>query len=139
MEIALERQGVSMLSLMAGLVELPRLNCHDVFAPVDSRYATYFRDFNAWRRRGNVPLRLKPTRSSSFEASVLKLAECIEGDRLKFPKDSVVKEQLRKFSKTNFRDEVEFFAVRALTMVIGEFDQRPASAPLPGVDQKAWW
>ena len=125
-EIINEGEAKTFKDLTDQLELVHKLHCKSVYVILDQRYLTFIHSFNQWRRGGRIPLVLKHTKSSSFEASLLTIKELIGEKRLIFPPDSTIKSQLTAFSKTSLKDAVDFYAVLALTMVIDAFGKQKA-------------
>ncbi len=118
---------------------LKGLRCSTIYTILEPRYLTFIRNFNHWRRVEKSNLAFKQTKSSSFESSLLKIKELIGEKRLLFPEESIIKAQLTIFSKSNLKDAVDFYAVRALTMVIDAFGKQVARETDEIPNMKGWW
>jgi len=111
-----------------------------IYAMLEPRYHSYIRDFNRWKRDTGSDLSLKSTRSSNFEASLLKIKALVQSNGLTFPPKSLIRSQLAMFSKANLSDEVEYYAVRSLSLVIGAFDVKRNSETGEVVPKlRSWW
>ena len=126
---------------LTGALEIfPLLHrCNTVYTVLEPKYLTYVRNFNTWRRDKKTKIVLKQTKSSSFEASLLQIKELIGEKRLIFPEDSIIKAQLTVFSKSNLKDAVDFYAVRALTLVIDAFQKKTVLETTEVPNLRAWY
>jgi hypothetical protein len=139
-EIIYEHECRTMTELTDSMEMLKGLHCQSVFTILEPKYLTYIRAFNTWRHEDHSKIILKQTKSSSFEASLIKVKELIGDKRLKFPERSVVRSQLTVFSKSNLKDSDNFFAVKALTMVVDVFGKKATTAGTDEVpNQRGWW
>ena len=151
LEIVGEEEIKTFRNLTDTLESLPSLyHCNTIYTVMEPKYLTFIRNLNNWRRVENVKIALKPTKSSSLESSLLKVKELIMDKRLLFPPNSIIKSQLSTFSKTSLKDADNFYAVRALTMVIDVFG-KPKVAEMSEIkdsedgkevkppNMKAWW
>ena len=60
--------------------------------------------------------------------------------RFIFPEKSALKTQLAYFSESDLGDEVKFFAVRALSLVVWAFDKRTQAETAEKVPKlRSWW
>lgn len=118
-EIISEFETFSLPALFTYFQTLRNFRCASAYTKLDQKYYTYIKDFSVFKRESNLNLSLKMSRSSSFEASLLKIKDVIASHRLKFSVSSIVKAQLAAFSKADLKNETNFYAVRALSMVIG--------------------
>lgn len=118
-EIVKELEAPGLIQMLEVLFKEKKIEA--LYAPMDLKYASFVADFNRWRREHFPSLHLKAARISSFEAGVLKIREILSDKQLKFPDDSIVKSQLRIFSKASLKNEKDFYAVSALTNVISVF------------------
>jgi len=114
-------------------------HCNTVYTVMEPKYLTYVRAFNEWKRKEKAKLSLKQTKSSSFESSLMTIKELIGEKRLIFPENSIIKQQLTVFSKASLKDEVSFYAVRALTLVIDAFQKKTVSETTEVPNMRAWW
>jgi hypothetical protein len=128
-EIVSEFSTPSFPALATYLLTLRQWRCAYLFTRLDTKDHTFIRDFNTFKRTNNVNLALKATRSSTFEASLLKIKDVIHNKHLIFPDTSTIKAQLASFSKTDLKNEVSFYAIRALCYVIDAF-KTPSAAPV---------
>jgi hypothetical protein len=110
-----------------------------VYAQSGAKYMSYIYDFYQWRREASSRISLRPSVASSFEAGVLKIREILKDNRLKFNDDSKIKSQLKIFSKLSLKNETEFYAVSALSNVIGAYSRKHRSLFVEKEpDLKAW-
>jgi hypothetical protein len=139
-EIISEFETFSLPVLFVYFQTLRDFRCVSLYTKPDQKYYTYIRDFNVFKRENNLNLALKASRSSSFEASLLKIKDIIASNRLQFPLSSVVKAQLAAFSKADLKNETDFYAVRALSMVVGSFTSHSSnSAFVEQPSVSAWY
>jgi hypothetical protein len=119
---------------------LPKQYLKTIYTYAEPKYANYVRDFNRWKRDENVDARLVNTKATSFEASILKIKEIIKDNRLNFPFQSAIRQQLASFSIESLKDESHFYAVRALSLVIWAFDKRKPDTEAEVVPKlNSWW
>jgi hypothetical protein len=111
----------------------------DIYAQKGAKYNSFIRDFMDWKRQSNPSLKLKCSSTSSFEAGVLKIKELVLKNEIKFPEQSKIRSQLRIFSKLSLKSESQFYAVGALTNVIGEFRPRPNATVQKDPKLSAWY
>jgi hypothetical protein len=109
-----------------------------IYAPCTIKYRTYIKDFNVWKREKGKGIQLRGA-VSSFESGVLKIKDFIKSDKLKFPEVSKVKEQLKIFSKLSFKNQSDFYAVGALSCVIGAVRNRVEITQETVGDMKSWY
>ncbi len=109
-----------------------------LYAPNDNKYATYVRDFNIWRREEGYHFQFKPSQNSSFEAGILRIKDFIREDKLRFPEDSKVKEQLKIFSELSYKTKTEFYAVAALSHAISGIRKKVSTTAEPEPDLGSW-
>ena len=122
------------------LKDLPKRYCRDIFTLNDVRYMPYIGSFNKWKRDNGFDFHLRLAPITNFEAGILKIKEVIKDKRLIFPDNSLIRTQLSMFSKADLEHETEFYAVRALSLVIGVFDKRKRPEVAEIVPKlKAWW
>lgn len=110
-----------------------------VYAPNDAKYASYFRDFTRWRREENANVHLRSSTVSSFEAGIVKIKEYVQKKAIILPFDSIIRRQLRVFSKLSLKEEKEFYAVSALTHIIGVFRKKTSSEAPVELSSKLWY
>lgn len=137
LEIFMECEAKTLSDLFEFLSNLKDIRCNIVCASMDKKYYNYVSEFKRWRRESFSSTRLKATRSLNFEASLLKVSE--ELPSMVFPEDSLVKTQLSIFSKNKLTDNEEFYAIKALTMVIGEFSRRVQSDGAEVIPKRSAW
>ena len=118
-EVVKELQEDSLAALLEKLHAESNLTA--MYAQKGLKYNTYIRDFNIWRRDNKPAMQLKPSTVSSFEAGILKIRDLINKKKIKFPNDSTIISQLRVFSKLSLKNEIEFYAISALTNVINAY------------------
>lgn len=139
LEIYQEGEAKTFSALTEMFKDLPKY-AKMIYVSREPRFESYVRDFIRWKRSLSSDLRLINTQLSTFEAGILKIKEYTKGERLVFPEKSLIKAQLALFSKESLKDETAFYAVRALTMVIGTFDRKkPAAGQETEPKLKAWW
>jgi hypothetical protein len=110
-----------------------------VYVSGDSKYQSYIREYMRWRRDENCKVILRCPQVSSFEAGVLKIKEYTAKGLLTFGTDSIIKAQLRVFSKLSLKNEGEFYAVSALTQVINSFKKRTVVSQEHELSIKSWY
>ena len=110
-----------------------------IYAHNENKYISYVYDFNKWRREQHPNLRLRASTASSFEAGVMKIKELVLNKEIVFPETSTVKEQLKVFSKLSLKNEPEYYAVSALTCVVGAFVKRMSGSVKEEHSQKLWY
>jgi hypothetical protein len=93
-------------------------NMQAIYVQADPKYHSFIRDFNRWKRDNHFPIKLRETKTSSFEAGVLKIREYVTDKKIVFKDDSIIKAQLKIFSKNSLKNESDFYAVSALCNVI---------------------
>ena len=126
--------------LIDALRGVPNHHLNAIYTVIEPKFANFVRDFNRWRRLSAGDCRLIATKSASFEASMLKIKELVREKRLIFPSSSTIRTQLASFAKANLADEVEFYAVRALSYVVWAFDKTRGTGTAEVVPKlKAWW
>jgi hypothetical protein len=119
--------------MIPNLIRLSDFRCPFIYVDMNARFYTFIRDFNQWKRESNQKISLRPTRSSTFEASLLQIRDFITSKSLIFPTNSMIRSQLTSFSKADIIHPSKFFAIRALGMVIGAFvDKNNRSNTPPG-------
>lgn len=140
-EIIYEKKYLSFSELLTLLPELSNISCKEIYTSTDTRFYSYIRDFNFWKRRSSSSLSIRSTRSSSFESSLVKIKDLITDKRLKLPVPSLVRSQLSTFSKLDIKNENQFFAVKALSVVIPTFStpSRPSSPMVESSTLSSWW
>lgn len=136
-EIVKELEFPGLLQMLEALFKESKIDA--LYAPMDIKYASFVSDFNRWRREHLPSLHLKAARISSFEAGILKIREMLSEKNLKFQDDSIVKSQLRIFSKTSLKNEKDFYAVSALTNVISVFKTPHHSIESKSPRLSAWY
>lgn len=110
-----------------------------VYAPNDSKYQSFVREYYQWRRDTGCTVPLKSPNISSFEAGIMKIKSYVAKKSLVFSDTSIVKAQLRSFSKLSIKDEGSFFAVSALANVINSFTKRTVSEPEKEPNIRGWY
>jgi len=139
-EILYEYESLLLEGVFPRLLSLARMGCRDIYTDLKPENNSYIREFNQFKRRTLLQVALRQTRSSSFEASVLKIKEFVASKRLIMKPDSITKGQLTRFSKVDLKHEAEFFAVRALGMAIHAFKSTDFLHSEPTeVDPSAWY
>jgi hypothetical protein len=138
--VVAEFSTVSFSGLLNFFSELRTMRCTSVYTSLDAQYFTFIRDFNQAKRLNRMNVALRQTRSSSFEASLLKIKEIVTSKKLTFLEDSTIRSQLTSFSKVDLKNENHFYAIRAFSMVIDAFKPehrgiQTASSP----DPSAWY
>lgn len=140
LQIFQEGEAATFTILTEKLADLPKPYCKNVYALLEPRFHSFVWDFSRWKRESGADLSLRATKSSNFEASLLKIKELVKEGRLIFPSGSLIRSQLSMFSRANLSDEVEFYAVRALSLVIGAFDIKRGDGTVETVPKlRAWW
>ena len=109
-----------------------------IYVSKDKKYFSYIRDFNIWRREENEYLQIRPTASSSFESGIIKIKDFIRNDKIVFPDESKVREQLKIFSDASFKTPSNFYAVVALSNAICSIRERIEEGDKEECDIKAW-
>jgi len=99
-EIIDEGEAKTFSELKQSLHVLPGLQCSVIYTSIEPKYLTFIHSFMAWKREEKAKLLLKQTKSSSFEASLLRIKELIAEKKLVFPAESTIKSQLTIFSKS---------------------------------------
>ena len=138
-EVTMEGEYRTFKELTDAFEWFPGFHCREVYTVLEPRYLTFIRSFNDWKRKEKAKLALKQTKSSSFEASLLRVKELIGEKRLIFPEESAVKSQLTVFSKANLKDNDNFYAVKALTMVIDSFTRKTTVNEEEKPTSRGWW
>jgi hypothetical protein len=140
-EIIYEKKYSSFSEMLNLLPEVSVLNCKEIYTSTDARFYSYIRDFNFWKRRSSSSLSVRSTRSSSFESSLVKIKDLITDKRLKLPVPSLVRSQLSTFSKLDIKNENQFFAIKALSLVIPTFSttSKPYSPMVEASPLSSWW
>ena len=119
--------------------DFKKQKCSNIYTHLESKYNSYIRDFNRYKREENIDVRLRQSDASSFEASILKVKEFIKNKRLTFPEESLIKSQLTVFSRETLLDPISAYAVRSLCMVIGQFKKKIKEVPSVELKQNIWW
>ncbi len=139
-EILVEYEAPVLSELLPRLLLMGKLGCREMYADLDKKNLAFIREFNQYRRMYNTSVVLRQTRMSSFESAVLKIKEYVAAKRLIMKPTSVLRAQLTRFSKLDFKHEAEFYAVRALGMAIHAFKPTELrSIPAQEVDISAWY
>jgi hypothetical protein len=138
-EVVKEGQAVTLSQLYLELKDYKKYKCQQIFIPVDNKYFSYVKDINLWKRKEKVDIVLKPTRSVSFEADILKIKDLITDKRMVFPKDSLVRSQLAIFSKASIDQEDAFYAVKSLCIVINNFQEESKEPEEKPPEMGAWY
>jgi hypothetical protein len=110
-----------------------------VYAPTDTKYQSFIREYYLWRREQGCVIPVRHPNISSFEAGVLKLKNYITKKEISFNDNSIVKAQLKAFSKLSLKNENDFFAVSALTNVINSFGARTMTMREDEPDIRGWY
>jgi hypothetical protein len=138
-QIVKEGQAITVSQLVVALKDFKKDKCFNIYIPVDKKFFSYVKDIQDWKRKEKVDLNLKPARSVSFEADILKLKDLIADKRLAFPDKSLIRSQLAIFSKASIEQEDNFFAVRSLCLIINNFQDEFKSPEEKPPDRKAWY
>jgi len=139
-EVILEASSNTLIGLQQYLDTLQRLHCKRLYAIMEPRFASFHRDLTLWKRNVYPDLRILKTDASSFEFGVLKIRELLNDKRLSIPFNSKIRQQLSVFAKENINENAAFYAVKALSLVIGAFE-RPRGDATAQEDPKlrSWW
>ena len=110
-----------------------------IYAKSGKKYISYIDEFRKWRYKEHSNIFLHTASVSSFEAGILTIKDMVTEGRLTFCENSKVKAQLQVFSKLSLKNESEFYAVSALTNVIGAFKKTDSFTATPAQNPKAWY
>jgi hypothetical protein len=124
---------------ISDLVEQIDEDINVIYAPKDRKFTTFIRDFNIWRREKSVGVQLRPAVSSSFESGILRIKDFIKSNKLRFPEKSVVREQLKIFSKLSFKSQCDFYAVAALSHAVSAIRTRTQENEEVEPDMDSWY
>jgi hypothetical protein len=117
----------------------PQKKVEVLYAPNDAKYYSYIREFTKWRRSVGGSIMMKASNISSFEAGVIKIKELVLGKIIIFPEGSMVRRQLKVFSRLSLKEEREFYGVSALTHCIGAFRQPSSAEPVKELSMRLWY
>jgi hypothetical protein len=134
LDIIKEIEGETILELTEQIEDEMQI----IYAPNDNKYTTYVRDFNTWRREEGYHFQFKPSLVSSFESGILKIKDFIREDKLKFPEDSKIKEQLKIFSELSYKSKFDFYAVAALVHAVSAIRKRVSTESESEPDIASW-
>ncbi|MGA3282103.1 MAG: hypothetical protein ABSD50_14115 [Smithella sp.] len=134
LNIIKEIEGETILELTEQIEDEMQL----IYAPNDAKYTTFIRDFNTWRREEGYHFQFKPSVHSSFESGILRIKDFIREDKLRFPKDSKIKEQLKIFSELSYKSKGSFYAVSALSHAISSIRKRVSTTAEPEPELGSW-
>jgi hypothetical protein len=115
-DITHEVQCASLGELFDAIKSIPHLQA--VYTKNDTKYRNFIYEYSRWKRSSSCDVRVRGTNTVSFESGVLKIKEFITKKILVFGNDSIIRGQLKIFSKLSLKNESEFFAVAALSNVI---------------------
>ena len=138
-EVLAEFSTTSFPALATFFLTLRNWRCVSLYTRLDTKDHTFIRDFNTFKRTNGVNLSLKATRSSTFEASLLKIKDIIKDKHLLFPEPSIVKAQLASFSKADLKNSMDFYAIRALCFVIDAFKTPSAISEFTSPHNPSAW
>jgi hypothetical protein len=140
LQIIQEGAASTFSGLTTALSSIPHHHLSTIYTSVDPKFANFIKDFSRWKRQASIDSRLVGTKAASFEASMLKIRELVQEKRLVFPLVSHIRAQLASFARANLTDEVDFYAVRALSYVVWAFDRPKGDGTAEIVPKlKAWW
>jgi hypothetical protein len=137
LEILKEVESYSLPTLFEEIKKLTKVTA--IYTQKLPKHVSFLRDYGQWRRENQSDIALRSSRVSSFEAGIIKIKEMVTEKKLQFPEVSVVRSQLRVFSKLSLKEEKEFYAVSALTQVIGAFRQYSKPEEDKVQKMKAWY
>ena len=137
LEIIHEFESPSLLPIFEDMRNCKKIEA--VYAPNDLKYASFYREFTRWRREENANVHLRASNVSSFEAGVIKIKEYVLKKTLVFSEQSIIKRQLRVFSKLSLKEEKEFYGVSALTHVISVFRKTSSAGSTEELSPRLWY
>jgi len=139
LQIVKEGQAPTISELKKELKKFEKLNCQYIYIENKKEFWNYIKEIVRWRAEEKLDIHFRPTRSVSFESSIMKIKEFIMDKRLSFPEESLIKTQLAIFSKSSFKQEDDFYAVKSLCLVIESFKKNPLQKTEKVPDQNSWW